>query len=222
TKKAMKTNEQLQRDVIDELKWDPLISASEIGVSAKEGVVTLSGYVDSFSKKYAAEKAAKRVNGVQAVAEDIEVRLTNGLARHDDTAIAATILNAFKWNSLVPESQLKIKVDDSWVTLEGTVDWQFQKDAAYKAVRDIAGIRGVSNLINLKPQLEKTDIERTIKQARQRRANVNADNIRVRTEGGKVILSGKASTWYERQEVEKAVWASPGVTEVDDNISISV
>jgi len=218
----MKTNEQLQRDVIDELKWDPLISASEIGVSAKEGVVTLSGYVDSFSKKYAAEKAAKRVNGVQAVAEDIEVRLTNGLARHDDTAIAATILNAFKWNSLVPESQLKIKVDDSWVTLEGTVDWQFQKDAAYKAVRDIAGIRGVSNLINLKPQLEKTDIERTIKQALQRRANVNADNIRVRTEGGKVILSGKASTWYERQEVEKAVWASPGVTEVDDNISISV
>lgn len=218
----MKTNEQLQRDVIDELKWDPLISASEIGVSAKEGVVTLSGYVDSFSKKYAAEKAAKRVNGVQAVAEDIEVRLTNGLARHDDTAIAATILNAFKWNSLVPESQLKIKVDDSWVTLEGTVDWQFQKDAAYKAVRDISGIRGVSNLINLKPQLEKTDIERTIKQALQRRANVNADNIRVRTEGGKVILSGKASTWYERQEVEKAVWASPGVTEVDDNISISV
>lgn len=218
----MKTNEQLQRDVIDELKWDPLISASEIGVSAKEGVVTLSGYVDSFSKKYAAEKAAKRVNGVQAVAEDIEVRLTNGLARHDDTAIAATILTAFKWNSLVPESQLKIKVDDSWVTLEGTVDWQFQKDAAYKAVRDISGIRGVSNLINLKPQLEKTDIERTIKQALQRRANVNADNIRVRTEGGKVILSGKASTWYERQEVEKAVWASPGVTEVDDNISISV
>ncbi|MEC3879378.1 BON domain-containing protein [Parapedobacter sp. 10938] len=218
----MKTNEQLQRDVIDELKWDPLISASEIGVSAKEGVVTLSGYVDSFSKKYAAEKAAKRVNGVQAVAEDIEVRLTNGLARHDDTAIAATILNAFKWNSLVPESQLKIKVDDSWVTLEGTVDWQFQKDAAYKAVRDISGIRGVSNLINLKPQLEKTDIERTIRQALQRRANVNADNIRVRTEGGKVILSGKASTWYERQEVEKAVWASPGVTEVDDNISISV
>jgi len=215
----MKTNEQLQLDVMDELKWDPLIAASEIGVSAKDGVITLSGYVDSYSKKYAAEKAAKRVSGVLAVAEDIEVRFS-AAGRRDDTAIAEAILNAFKWNTLVPESKLKVKVDDGWVTLEGAVDWQFQKNAAYKAVRDIEGVRGVSNEITLNPRLEKTDIEKTIRRALHRRASVNAENIRVRTEGGKVILNGRANTWNERREVEKAVWSSPGVTEVEDNIAI--
>src|SRR5690606_10439978 len=144
---------------MDELKWDPLIAASEIGVSAKDGVSTLSGYVDSYSKKYAAEKAAKRVNGVLAVAEDIEVRFSKA-GRRDDTAIAETILNAFKWNTLVPESKLKVKVEEGWVTLEGTVDWQFQKDAAYKAVRDIGGVKNVTNAISLKPRLEKIDIEK--------------------------------------------------------------
>src|SRR5690606_9480444 len=192
----MKTNEQLQLDVMDELKWDPLIAASEIGVSAKDGVITLSGYVDSYSKKYAAEKAAKRVSGVLAVAEDIEVRFS-AAGRRDDTAIAEAILNAFKWNTLVPESKLKVKVDDGWVTLEGAVDWQFQKNAAYKAVRDIEGVRGVSNEITLNPRLEKTDIEKTIRRALHRRASVNAENIRVRTEGGKVILNGRANTWNE-------------------------
>lgn len=216
----MKTNEQLQRDVMDELKWDPLIAASEIGVSAKDGVITLSGYVDSYSKKYAAEKAAKRVEGVIAVAEDIEVRFSKA-GRRDDTAIAETILNAFKWSTLVPESKLKVKVDEGWVTLEGTVDWQFQKDAAYKAVRDIAGVKSVVNAIALKPRLEKIDIEKSIRQALHRRATVNADSIRVRTEGGKVILNGRASTWNERREVEKAVWSSPGVSEVEDNIAIT-
>jgi len=216
----MKTNEQLQRDVMDELKWDPLIAASEIGVSAKDGVITLSGYVDSYSKKYAAEKAAKRVEGVIAVAEDIEVRFSKA-GRRDDTAIAETILNAFKWSTLVPESKLKVKVDEGWVTLEGIVDWQFQKDAAYKAVRDIAGVKSVVNAITLKPRLEKIDIEKSIRQALHRRATVNADSIRVRTEGGKVILNGRASTWNERREVEKAVWSSPGVSEVEDNIAIT-
>ncbi|SEK56843.1 BON domain-containing protein [Parapedobacter koreensis] len=210
----------MQRDVMDELNWDPMVAASEIGVSAKDGVITLSGYVDSYSKKYAAEKAAKRVNGVLAVAEDIEVKFSEA-GRRDDTAIAEAILNAFKWNTLVPESKLKVKVDEGWVTLEGTVDWQFQKNTAYKAVRDIAGVKGVSNLIALKPRLEKIDIEKTIRQALHRRASVNAENIRVRTEGGKVILNGKASTWNERREVEKAVWSSPGVTEVEDNIAVT-
>lgn len=205
---------------MDELNWDPMVAASEIGVSAKDGVITLSGYVDSYSKKYAAEKAAKRVNGVLAVAEDIEVKFSEA-GRRDDTAIAEAILNAFKWNTLVPESKLKVKVDEGWVTLEGTVDWQFQKNTAYKAVRDIAGVKGVSNLIALKPRLEKIDIEKTIRQALHRRASVNAENIRVRTEGGKVILNGKASTWNERREVEKAVWSSPGVTEVEDNIAVT-
>lgn len=216
----MKTNEQLQRDVMDELKWDPMIAASEIGVAVKDGIVTLSGYVDNYSKKYAAEKAAKRINGVVAVAEDIEVRF-NKAGRHDDTAIAEAILNAFKWSNLVPESKLKVKVDDGWVTLEGTVDWQFQKDAAYKTIRDIEGVKSIINSIKLKPRLEKDDVEKTIRQALHRRANVNADNIRVYTEGSKVILSGKASTWNERREVEKAVWSSPGVIEVEDNIDIT-
>lgn len=216
----MKTNEQLQRDVMDELKWDPMVAASDIGVSAKDGVITLSGYVDSYSKKYAAEKAAMRVSGVVAVAEDIEVRF-NKVGRRDDTAIAEAILSAFKWSTLVPESKLKVKVEEGWVTLEGAVDWQFQKDAAYKAVRDIAGVRSVTNAITLKPRLEKIDIEKSIRQALHRRATVNADSIRVHTEGGKVILNGKASTWNERREVEKAVWSSPGVTDVEDNIAIA-
>lgn len=215
----MKTDQQLQQNVMDELKWDPLLNASEIGVSVKNGVVTLSGYVNSYSKKIAAENAAKRVKGVQAVAEDIEVRL--GIdGQRNDTEIARAALDAFKWNTNVPDERIKLKVENGWVTLEGNLDWQFQKNAAENAVRDIAGVKGVSDLITITPKVSVTAVENKIKSALQRSAAVEANNIAVQAQGSKVILKGRVRSWAERREVERAAWSSPGVAEVEDDLLI--
>lgn len=217
----MKTDEQLQLDVMDELKWDPVLTASEIGVSVKNGIVTLSGYVSSYSKKVAAENAAKRVKGVKAVAEEIEVRL-GADGKRNDTQIAEAAISALKWNTNVPDDRLKLKVENGWVTIEGQVDWQFQKDAAQNAVRDLLGVKGVSNFISLRPQLNVNIVEKNIKRALHRSAEVEADNIDVQTIGSKVILKGKARSWAERQEVARAVWSAPGVTELEDDLFIEV
>lgn len=215
----MKTDQQLQQDVMDELKWDPLLNASEIGVSVKGGVVTLSGYVNNYSKKIAAENAAKRVKGVQAVAEDIEVRL--GIdGQRNDTEIARAALDAFKWNTNVPDERIKLKVENGWVTLEGNLDWQFQKNAAENAVRDITGVKGVSDLITITPKVSVTAVENKIKSALQRSAAVEANNIAVQAQGSKVILKGRVRSWAERREVERAAWSSPGVAEVEDDLLI--
>lgn len=216
----MKNDQQLQQDVMDELKWDPILTASEIGVSVKHGVVTLSGYVNSYSKKIAAENAAKRVKGVSAVAEDIEVRL--GLDdERNDTQIAEAALDALKWNSNVPDEHIQIKVENGWITLEGEAEWQYQKDAAANAVRDITGVRGISNLIMLTPKIDITVIEKNIRRALQRSADIEANNIDIKTIGNKVILKGKARSWAERNEIERATWSSPGVTEIEDELLIT-
>ncbi len=217
----MKTDQQLQQDVMEELKWDPRLTASEIGVSVKTGVVTLSGYVNSYSKKIAAENAANRVKGVQAVAEDIEVRL--GLdSRRNDTEIAQAALDTLKWNTSIPDERLKLKVENGWVTLEGTVDWQFQKNAAENAIRDISGVKGVSDLIAITPKVNVSAVENTIKSALQRSATVEANNIAVQAEGNKVVLKGRVRSWSEKREVERAAWSSPGVAEVEDDLLITV
>lgn len=215
----MKTDQQLQQDVMDELKWDPLLAASEIGVSVKNGVVTLSGYVNSFSKKYAAENAAKRVKGVQAVAEDIQVRLGFD-GKRTDSEIAEMALNALKWDTEVPDSDLRLKVENGWINLEGSVEWQFQKDAAVKAVRNIVGVKGVTNTISVNPKINKAVVETKIKNALERSATVEAEGIKVETKGGKVILRGKVRSWAERRDAERAAWSSPGVKEVEDELSI--
>jgi len=216
----MKNDQQLQQDVMDELKWDPILTASEIGVSVKNGVVTLSGYVNSYSKKIAAENAAKRVKGVSAIAEDINVRL--GLDdERTDTEIAEAALDALKWNVNVPDNKIKIKVENGWVMLEGDADWQYQKDAAANAVRDIAGVKGISNLIMLSPKADVSVVEKNIRRALQRSADIEANNIDIRTVGNKVIIKGKARSWAERREIERAAWSSPGVTEIEDDLLIT-
>ncbi|MBS1688083.1 MAG: BON domain-containing protein [Bacteroidetes bacterium] len=216
----MKNDQQLQQDVMDELKWDPILNASEIGVSVKKGIVTLSGYVNSYSKKIAAESAAKRVKGVSAIAEDIEVRL--GLDdERNDTEIAEAALDALKWNSNVPNDRIKIKVENGWLILEGEADWQYQKDAAANAVRDITGVKGISNLVMLAPKADVSVIEKNIRRALQRSADIEANNIDIRTVGNKVIIKGKARSWAERSEIERAAWSSPGVTEIEDDLLIT-
>jgi len=215
----MKTDLQLQKDVMDELKRDPMIAASEIGVAVKNGVVTLSGYVDSCLKRSAAERAAKRVKEVIAVAEDIALRLDSTVYR-DDTAIAEAALSVFKWNNNVPEDLITLKVDEGRITLEGTVDWQYQKNAAENAVKYIAGVKGIQNNIRVKLGVETAVVERNIRQALKRNADLNADHIKVQAFGSKVILSGKTSSWSNRQEAERAAWSSPGVTDVEDKLVI--
>lgn len=205
---------------MDELKWDPILTASEIGVSVKNGVVTLSGYVNSYSKKIAAENAAKRVKGVSTIAEDINVRL--GLDdERTDTEIAEAALDALKWNVNVPDDKIKIKVENGWVMLEGDADWQYQKDTAANAVRDIAGVKGVSNLIMLSPKADVSVVEKNIRRALQRSADIEANNIDISTVGNKVIIKGKARSWAERREIERAAWSSPGVTEIEDDLLIT-
>ena len=217
----MKTDQQLQQDVMDELKWDPLLTASEIGVSVKNSVVTLSGYVNSYSKKLAAENAAKRVKGVRAVAEDIEIRLGMD-GRRNDTEIAQAALNALKWNTNVPDERIKLKVENGWVNMEGDVDWQFQKSTAENAISNISGVRGIRNLITITPKVNISGVENRIKNALQRSAAIEASNIAVRAEGNKVILKGKVRSWAERREVERAVWSTPGVAEVEDDLLIGI
>ena len=216
----MKTNLELQKDVQDELRWEPMLNAAEIGVAAKDGVITLSGTVDSYYKKQAAENAAKRVAGVKAVALDIEVKLPSSNFRND-TDIAKAAVDALKWNTIVPDDKIKLRVENGWVYIEGELDWQFQKSAARKCVEDLTGVRGVSNLITLKPKVSSSSIKENIKKAFQRNANVEADNIRIDTFDNKVVLKGTVHSWFERNEAEKAAWSAPGVLTVEDQLTVA-
>jgi osmotically-inducible protein OsmY len=212
---------ELKRAVESELNFEPSINAAEIGVAVKDGVVTLSGRVPSYWEKVAAERAAARVAGVKAVANELEVRLP-GLSERTDGDIARAAVDALKWNVLVPEDRIKVKVSKGWVTLEGAVDWQYQKSAAEKSVRRLVGVVGVSNLIEVKPAVSKAEVKSAIESALKRLAEVDANRIRVDTEDGKVVLSGTVRSWFEREEAERAAWAAPGVRAVEDHIAIAV
>ncbi|MCF6405337.1 BON domain-containing protein [Chitinophaga filiformis] len=216
----MKTDLQLQQDVMDELVWDPSLEAAEVGVSVHDGVVTLSGTVNSYTKKTAAEKAAKRVKDVKAVAMDIEVHFLNGESK-SDTDIAHAGLNAFSWSTVVPKDSVTLKVEDGWITLDGEVEWQYQKQAAENLVKDLQGVKGVTNLIRLRPALTRSIVKDNIKKALERSADVEADAISIITEGHNIILRGKVRSWGERNEIEKAVWATPGVVDVKDELIIA-
>ena len=214
----MKTDHEIQRDVIDELGWEPSLNATEIGVSVHNGIVTLSGYVRFYAQKMAAENAAKRVKGVKAVAEDILVILADG--KPSDTQIAESIVRAFEWNSMIPEDKIKVKVEEAWVTVEGEVHWLYQKDAVSDAINCLTGVKGVSNFIKVRPKLNTIIIKENIKKALERHADLEAERIKIDTVGSKVILRGTARSWSERKEVERAVASAPGVTEVDDRIAV--
>jgi osmotically-inducible protein OsmY len=216
----MKTDLELQRDVMNELRWEPTIRAAEIGVAVKDGVVTLSGYVDSYAKKLAAERAAARVFGVRAVAAAIQVRLSGSLKRSDED-IAGAVANVLEWNTLVPGGRVKVRVQDGVVALSGEVDWGYQKFAAEEAVRYLIGVVRLSNLITVKPTVEPQDLKDRIEAAFGRNALLDSRRVKVETRGGRVVLSGSVRCWGERAEAQWAAWAAPGVSEVENDIIVS-
>lgn len=213
------TDLDLKKSVETELNFEPSINPAEIGVAAKDGIVTLSGRIPSYWEKVAAERAAMRVAGVRAVVNQLEVRLPVSSERTDED-IARAALDALKWSVLIPPSSIKVKVSKGWVTLEGSVDWQFQKTAAEKAVRKLYGVLGVSNFVEVKAHVSKFEVKAAIESALKRSAEVDANQIKVETEGDKVILRGSVRSWFEREEAERAAWRAPGVHSVDNRITV--
>ena len=215
----MTTDAQLQKDVLAELAWEPTVEAAHIGVAAHNGIVTLSGHVQSYAQKLAAERAARRVRGVQGIAEEIQVELPAPDQRSDED-IALSILNLLRWHTSIPMDAVKVKVEKGYVTLTGEVDWQYQKDLAGEDVHHIRGVRGVTNAIIIKPRVKPQDIEERIKAALHRNAQIEASNIHVVASGGTVTLTGNVKSWHERQVAETAAWSAPGVTRVLDQITL--
>jgi osmotically-inducible protein OsmY len=219
----MRPDSDIKRDVEDELRWDPNVHADDVAVAVKDGVVTLTGFVTSYAQKFAAERAAKRVMGVVGLANDLEVRLP-GVDQRPDPDIARDVVAELKvW---LPNSHENIKavVKEGWVTLEGEVGWNYQRQYAEQAIRWIKGVKGVSNLIRLKPKAAPTpaEIKQRIEEAFRRSALIDANRVMVEANGGEVILKGTVRSWAERQEAERAAWAAPGVTKVDNRIVVSV
>jgi len=214
----MKTDLDIQKDVMAELQWEPALNASEIGVAVHQGVVTLSGHVKFYSEKRAAEKAAKRVKGVKAVALDIEVLLDNG--RISDTGIAESIVRALDWNTTIPNDRIRIRVDNAWVYLEGEVERLADKQAVEEAIFDLSGIRGITNQINVSSQIDSGSVKDDIRKALERSAELEADSVQIETHGNQVVLKGSARSWNERLAIEKAAASAPGVTEVINDIGI--
>jgi osmotically-inducible protein OsmY len=220
----MKTNEELRKDVMDEIKWDPelRIVATEIGVAAKDGVITLSGVVDSYWKKLSTEKAAQRVLGVKVVACDIEVRLAS-IGKRTDTEVAEAVRNALRWNSAVNEDLIEVKVDNGWVYLDGEVPFEYQKRYAEDCIEDLVAVRGVTNNIRIKArQIDGKEIQRNISAAYHRSATVDSSSIKIDIVGSKVTLRGKVRSWAEKKQAENIAWAAPGVLSVDNKIDIDV
>jgi len=216
----MQTDTELQSDVLDELKWEPAVNAAHIGVSVKQGVITLSGHVPSYGEKYAAERAAERVYGVKAVANELDVKLPSSIKRTDGD-IAAACVNAFTADYSVPEEKIKIVVRDGWVTLDGEVEWAYQKDAAERCIRHLTGVKGVGNSIKIKSRVSPGDVKGKIEAAFKRSAEIDARRISVETREGKVILHGNVRSWAERQEAQQAAWAAPGVSAVENDIRVT-
>jgi osmotically-inducible protein OsmY len=213
------TDRELQEHVQYALDWEPSVDSADIGVTVDNGVVTLRGDIKTYSEKAAAERVALRVYGVKAVANDIVVRIGRGLER-TDSDIAQAALTALKWNTRVAADQITVTVSKGWVTLKGTVDWNYQRDAAAKVVRDLLGVTGVTNSVGVRPHVSAADVQLKIEAALKRSAEVDARRISVAAIDGKVILSGSVHSWAERQQVEHAAWAAPGVKDVEDRLAI--
>ena len=213
------TDRELKQHVENALDWEPSFDAADIGVSVDAGVVTLRGDVGSYAGRSAAERVALRVYGVKAVADDLTVRLVTGFERND-TDIAQAAVTALKWNAFIPQNRVTLTVSNGWLTLNGTLDWQYQKEAAARAVRDLTGVKGVANSITVKPHVQAGEVQAKIEAAFKRSAEIDARRVSVTATDGKVILNGNVRSWMERQEAERAAWAAPGVSQVDDRITV--
>ncbi len=217
----MKTNADLQKDVQDAIKWEPLLNAAEIGVTVKDGVVTLTGSVDSYSKKTEAEDAARNVAGVKAVVEKIEIKFSSQWARKDDNEIATEVVNALKWNWQIPKDKIKVKVEKGWVTLAGDLEWNYQKESAREAVKNLVGVMGVSNIIEIKSESRDLVEEKEIENAMRRNWAIADQDILVKVSGHKVTLSGTVTSWYQKDEAARIAWNAPGVWTVDNELVIA-
>jgi len=211
----------LKQKILDELEWEPSLDAAHVGVAVTNNVVTLTGSISSYAEKIAAERAVKRVVGVRAVANNLEVRPAVP-AKRNDTEIAQAAVNALLWDIQVPNEAITVRVAEGWLTLEGKVTYHFQKDSAERAVRHLLGVRGVTNLITVKPSVQPIEVKSRIEAALRRNAELEARGIQVEALDGKVTLRGKVHTWTERDEAERAAWAAPGVSEVEDHLLVSV
>ncbi len=215
----MKSNADLQKDVQDAIKWEPLLSAAQIGVTAKDGVVTLTGTVDSYAKKQEAENATKNVHGVTAVAEEIEVRFGNE-SKKDDTEIANAAVNALKWDWQVPNDKVKVKVQNGWITLDGELAWNYQREAAHNAVRWLTGVTGVSDNVTIKSETHDAIEKKAVQDALTRNWSINDLDINVSVSGTKVTLTGTVPSLYQRDQVSKIVWNTPGIWNVQNDLIV--
>jgi osmotically-inducible protein OsmY len=215
----MKTDTELKNDVEAELLWDPSLDAAHVGVAVKDGVVTLSGHLDSYAEKHAAERAAQRVRGVRAVAVEVDVRLKPH-AQRNDADIAAAARSALQWHALVPADRLEVLVERGWVTLSGEVDWDYQRNQAVAAVRALTGVIGVANLISVKPQTTPADVKARIRKALERRAERETKGIEVVVSGHTATLQGEVQSWAERMAAQGAAWSAPGITQVVNQLRV--
>jgi osmotically-inducible protein OsmY len=213
------SDSDIQKFVVDELKWEPSLQDDDIAVAVRDGVVTLAGYVRSYLDKWRAERVATRIKGVKAVANDLEVRLPSSSARPDPD-IARAAVDALKWNISVPHDRVKVKVEDAWVTLEGDVEWYYQREAAERAVRSLTGVKGVTNLIAVRAGTTPSDVKQKIKEALQRGAQFDADRITVEVQGNTAILRGKVRSYAEFKDAERAARNAPGITEVRNELTV--
>ena len=215
----MKTDSELKKDVLAELAWDPVVPEAKVGVSVNGGVVTLTGHLDSYSEKIAARRAVERVGEVKAIAMEIDV-IPLGVHQRSDTEIAAAVDHALSWNTSVPKDRIKVTVEKGWVTLGGEVDWNFQRRAVERLVRPLKGVVGISDNIGIKAAAVPTNLTNRIQDALVRQAMREAKRIEIATDGGVVTLSGRVHSWAERSAVEGATWSAPGVSRVNNLLTV--
>ena len=214
------TDLEVRQHVESALEWEPSVDAGDVGVTVESGVVTLRGNVASFAQKSGAERVALRVYGVKGIANDLQVRLANS-AQRSDTDIAQAAVAALKWNTVVPSDRVVVAVSAGWVTLSGALEWQYQRDAAVRAVRDLTGVKGVDNAIVVRPRVQPSDVQAKIEAAFKRSAEIDARRVHVSARDGMVVLTGNVRSWAERQEAERAAWGAPGVTQLDDLLTVT-
>jgi osmotically-inducible protein OsmY len=216
-----RSDEQIRRDVCEEMRWDARVQPNQIGVAVHDGTVTLTGWVDSYDKKWTAERATRRVRGVRAVANDIEVRLP-GVGERSDPDIAAAAAQTLEWDTLVPAERIETTVSRGWITLTGVVEWEYQRRAAERAVRRLAGVRGLTNLLGVRPRvrLDAAELRRRIEQALVRSAETDGERITVEVDAGTVVLTGTVRSPAERAEAERVAWSAPGVTTMENRVTV--